>query len=148
MACGHLDPPWPHSDQCLSDQFNITKTLKTTSSPSRDTKHNRRNKYLIESHLLKTEKAPLRSRRNNSFQLCGQPVPWPMRLIAALSLRRPEYAPRSVHVGFVLDEVALGQVSHRVLRFFLSIKFRHGFPCSCITWVMNNRPVGVRSLET
>jgi hypothetical protein len=30
---------------------------------------------------------------------------------------RPGFDPRSVHVGFVVDKVALGQVSHWVLRF-------------------------------
>jgi hypothetical protein len=34
-----------------------------------------------------------------------------------LSPRRPGFAPGSVHVGFVVDKVALGQVLLRVLRF-------------------------------
>jgi len=37
-------------------------------------------------------------------------VPWPRRLLAGLSLRRPAFDPRPVHVGIVVDEVALGQV--------------------------------------
>jgi len=44
-------------------------------------------------------------------------VPWLRRLVAGLSPRRPGFAPGSVHVGFVVDKVALGQVFLRVLRF-------------------------------
>jgi hypothetical protein len=39
------------------------------------------------------------------------------RLVAGLSPRRPGFDPRSVHVGFVVDQVALGQDFPRVLRF-------------------------------
>jgi hypothetical protein len=39
------------------------------------------------------------------------------RLVAGLSLRRPGFAPGSIHVGFVVDRVAMGQVFLRVLRF-------------------------------
>jgi hypothetical protein len=45
-------------------------------------------------------------------------VPWLRRLVAGLSPRRTEFDPGSVHMGFVVDEVALGQVSPRVLRFY------------------------------
>jgi hypothetical protein len=44
-------------------------------------------------------------------------VPWLRSLVAGLSPRRPGFAPRSIHVGFVMDKVALGQVFLRVLRF-------------------------------
>ena len=44
-------------------------------------------------------------------------VPWLRWLVAGLSQRRPGFDPESVHVGFVVDKVALGQVSLRVLRF-------------------------------
>jgi hypothetical protein len=44
-------------------------------------------------------------------------VPWLMRLVAGLSTRRPGFDLGSVHVGFVVDKVALGQVFFRVLRF-------------------------------
>jgi hypothetical protein len=44
-------------------------------------------------------------------------VPWLRRLVAGLSPRRPVFAPKSVHVGFVVDKVALGQGFLRVLRF-------------------------------
>jgi hypothetical protein len=39
------------------------------------------------------------------------------RLIAGLQTRRPGFYPGLVHVGFVVDKVALGQVFPRVLRF-------------------------------
>jgi hypothetical protein len=44
-------------------------------------------------------------------------VPCLRRLVAGLSPRRPGFDPGSVLVGFVVDKVALGQVSLRVLRF-------------------------------
>jgi hypothetical protein len=37
-------------------------------------------------------------------------VPWLRRLVAGLPPRRPGFNPEPVHVGFVLDKVALGQV--------------------------------------
>jgi hypothetical protein len=42
---------------------------------------------------------------------------WLRQLIAGLSPRRPGFDPGSVHVGFVVDKVALGHVFLRVLRF-------------------------------
>jgi hypothetical protein len=45
-------------------------------------------------------------------------VPWLRRLVAGLSPRRPGFDPGSVYVGFVVDQLALGQVFPRVLRFF------------------------------
>jgi hypothetical protein len=44
-------------------------------------------------------------------------VPWPRRLVAGVSPRRPGLDPGSVHVEFVVDKVALGQVYPRVSRF-------------------------------
>ena len=44
-------------------------------------------------------------------------VPWLRRLVAGLSPLRPGFDPGSVHVGFVVDKVALGQVFPRVLWF-------------------------------
>jgi hypothetical protein len=38
--------------------------------------------------------------------------------VAGLSPRRPEFAPCSDHVGYVMDKVALEQVSLRFLRFY------------------------------
>jgi hypothetical protein len=43
-------------------------------------------------------------------------LPW--RLVADLSPRRPGFAPRSIHVGFIVDIVSLGQVFLRVIRVF------------------------------
>jgi hypothetical protein len=44
-------------------------------------------------------------------------VPWLRRLVAGLSPRRLGFDPGSVHVGFVVDIVALGQVFPPVLDF-------------------------------
>jgi hypothetical protein len=44
-------------------------------------------------------------------------VAWLRRVVTALSLQRPKLAPGSIHVGFVVDKVALGQVFLQVLRF-------------------------------
>jgi hypothetical protein len=44
-------------------------------------------------------------------------VPWLKWLVAGLSPRRPGFAAGSIHVGFVVDKVALEQVFLRVLRF-------------------------------
>jgi hypothetical protein len=49
-------------------------------------------------------------------------VPWLKRLVAGLSPRRPGFDPGSVHVGFVVDKVALGQVFPGVL-LFSSVNF-------------------------
>ena len=50
-------------------------------------------------------------------------VPWLRRSVAGLSPRRPSFDPGSIHVGFLVDKVALEQVppSPRVLRFSLSV---------------------------
>jgi hypothetical protein len=45
-------------------------------------------------------------------------VSWLRRLVVGLTLRRPVFAPRSIHVGFVVNKVALGHVFVRVLRFY------------------------------
>jgi hypothetical protein len=54
---------------------------------------------------------------NNTQNNTPQAVPWLRRLAAGLPPRRPGFDPGSVHVGFVVDEVALGQVFPRALRF-------------------------------
>jgi hypothetical protein len=47
-------------------------------------------------------------------------VPWLRRLVVGPSPQRPGFDPGSVHVGFLVDTVALGQVFFpRVLRFSL-----------------------------
>jgi hypothetical protein len=52
----------------------------------------------------------------NSIMNYARAVPW-LSLVAGLSPRRPVFDPGSVHVGIVVDKVALGQVFLRVLRF-------------------------------
>jgi hypothetical protein len=37
-------------------------------------------------------------------------APWLRQLVAGLSPWRPRFAPGSVHVGFVVDKMAFGQV--------------------------------------
>jgi hypothetical protein len=63
----------------------------------------------------------------------GMAVLWLRRLVAGLPLRRPGFDPGSVHVGFVVDKVALGQVFLRVVGFPLSISF-HRCSITCKTW--------------
>jgi hypothetical protein len=38
-------------------------------------------------------------------------------VVTSLSLRKPGFEPKSVHIGFVVEKVALGQVFLRILRF-------------------------------
>jgi small ligand-binding sensory domain FIST len=53
------------------------------------------------------------------FSRMYQAMPWFRQLVAGLSPPRCEFASRSVHVGFVVDKVALGQVFLRVLQLSL-----------------------------
>jgi hypothetical protein len=55
---------------------------------------------------------------------------------------------QSVHLGIVVDKVALALVFVRVLRFSVSVSLHHGCPCSYSTWGMNNRPVCGRRSRT
>jgi hypothetical protein len=48
-------------------------------------------------------------------------MPWLRSLVVGPSPRRPGLAPGSIHVGFVVDKVAVGQIFLRGLRFSLSI---------------------------
>jgi hypothetical protein len=58
-------------------------------------------------------------------------VPWLRRLVVGLSPRRPGFAPGSIHVGFVVDKLVLGQVFLRVLRFSpVNISFHRRSPNS------------------
>jgi hypothetical protein len=59
----------------------------------------------------------LRKIRNSKVKEPNLAVPWLRRLVTGLSPRRPGFDPGSVHVGFVVDKVALGQAFLRVLRF-------------------------------
>jgi hypothetical protein len=45
-------------------------------------------------------------------------MPWLRQLVAGLSPQRPKFAPRSIHMGFVEDRVALGQGFLLVIWFF------------------------------
>jgi hypothetical protein len=58
------------------------------------------------------------------------------------------FMPRSVHVEFVVDKVALGQVSFRVLWFFLVSIIPTWLFILIYHWGMNNRPAGGHSSET
>jgi hypothetical protein len=66
-------------------------------------------------------------RNNNTFKNVVQykAMLWLRRLVTGLLPRRSVFAPGSVHVGFVMDKVTLGQVLLRVLRFPLSVTFLH-----------------------
>jgi hypothetical protein len=71
---------------------------------------------LLNSFTLKTHEAHKYCLYRLTNPHC-QAVPWLRRLAAGLPPRRPGFDPGSVHVGFVVDKVALGQVFPRVLRF-------------------------------
>jgi hypothetical protein len=58
-------------------------------------------------------------------------LPWLKSLVADRLLRGPGFVPGSIHVGFVVDEVALGQVFLRVLLFSpVNISFHRRSPNS------------------
>ena len=50
-------------------------------------------------------------------------MPWPRHLVTRLSSQRPGFSPRLVHVGFVMDSVALGHGFLPVHQFSLSLSF-------------------------
>jgi hypothetical protein len=58
-------------------------------------------------------------------------------------VRRIQYnvQPVSVHVGFVLDKMVLGQIFLVSSSVFLSVSLHHGPPYSYIIWGMNVTPV-------
>jgi hypothetical protein len=74
-------------------------------------------------------------------------VPWLRSLVAGLSSRRPGFAPWSIHVGFVVDKVALGQVFSEFFGFPLSIYNSIVALQTHIIWGMRNvlTQVGVHS---
>jgi hypothetical protein len=80
-------------------------------------------------------------------KICCMQSPMLGRAVAQAVSRRPVtaetgFSPRAVHVEFVMDKVALGQVSLRVLRFFpVSIIPPLLHIHSCINWEMDNGPV-------
>jgi hypothetical protein len=55
---------------------------------------------------------------------------WFRRLVAGLSPRRLGFASESVHMGFVVEKVALGQGFLQFFCFSLSLSLRHVCPCS------------------
>jgi hypothetical protein len=56
-------------------------------------------------------------------------VPWVRSSVAGLSLRRPGFASGSIHVEFMMDKAALGQVFVQVLRFSpVNISFHRRSP--------------------
>jgi hypothetical protein len=59
----------------------------------------------------------------NAYKMLQWAVPWLRRLVVGLSPRRSEFNPGSVHVGFVVDKVALGQVLPEYFSFPLSASF-------------------------
>jgi hypothetical protein len=75
-------------------------------------------------------------------------VAWLRRLVADLSLRNPGIAPRSIHVGFMVDKVTLGQVFLRVLRFFPINTIPPSFSILIYRLGMNNMSVSGSSSET
>lgn len=48
--------------------------------------------------------------RRNSIPFIVEAVPWHRRLVSALSHRRLGFESRAVHIGFVVDEMAMAQV--------------------------------------
>jgi hypothetical protein len=73
-------------------------------------------------------------------------VPQLRGLVAGLSTRRPGFAPKSVHVGFVMDKVELVQYVLRVVRFSCQYHFTVTLHLY-IYHSSDNRPVGGRSSE-
>jgi hypothetical protein len=55
------------------------------------------------------------------YQEVTTKLPWFSRLVAILSARWPGFDLKAVHVRFVVDKVAMGQVSLPVLRFYPTI---------------------------
>jgi hypothetical protein len=75
-------------------------------------------------------------------------VPWLRRLVTGLLPRRPGFAPGSVYMGFVVDEVALGQAFLPALWVF-PVSITPPWRSVLIYYVgMNNSSVGVRSSGT
>jgi len=54
-------------------------------------------------------------------------IPWLKELVAYVSLRRPEFYPRPVCVGFVVDKVTLWQVFLWILQFSMVSLLTHSF---------------------
>jgi hypothetical protein len=75
-------------------------------------------------------------------------APWLRGLAAGLSPRRAGFALGSVHVGFMVEKVILGQIFSEFFGFPLSVSFHRDSPYSNIIWRINIRTIGGRSSET
>jgi hypothetical protein len=64
------------------------------------------------------------------MDILGLVVPWLRRRVLGQSPQRPELTLNSVHVGFVVDYMALTQVYFRVFRFPFSESFHKYFKIS------------------
>lgn len=83
--------------------------------------------------LTTTEEGSLTQLHCNSIGSCLATVmPWLRQFVAGLPLWRPVFDSRPVRVGFMVDRVALRQVSLRVLWFFPVTIFHQCFPCHYI----------------
>ena len=74
-------------------------------------------------------------------------VPWLRRLLVKLSRRRPGFDPRPVHVRFMVNKVALGQASLRLLLFSLvsvipTVLKTHLHLNTTLFWKTNGRNLG------
>jgi hypothetical protein len=68
-------------------------------------------------YILISAGMKFRNKKEVPIWYTGGAVPWLRQLVAGLSPRSPGFVTGSIHVGFVVEKVALGQVSLRVLRF-------------------------------
>jgi hypothetical protein len=91
------------------------------------------------SHVIET-KFHVRYRSNSIHYTkgCHRAMPWLRSLVAGLSPRRPRFAPGSIHVGFVVVKVALGQVFLRVLRFSRQYIIPPSLSETHVIWGMRN----------
>ena len=64
-------------------------------------------------------------------------VSWPRWFVTILSLQRPRFNPRAVHVESVVVRVAIGQVSLTILQFFPCLLSPH--QCSILTAFIYHR---------
>jgi hypothetical protein len=68
-------------------------------------------------------------------------------IIAGLSKRRRGFAPGPIHVGFVVDEVAVGQVFSEFFDFPLSVYHSTVALHTHINWKINNMSASGSSSE-
>jgi hypothetical protein len=78
---------------------------------------------------------------------------WFRWLVASHSQRKHGFTPWSVHAGFAVDKVSVGQVFLGVLPLLLSLSFHRCSPHARVRWGINNKHVvklrlsGVRSVK-